>query len=464
MNNIHIDLVHWENVKGQVTDLNPDLATLIESVPGIHSTKFILAKFPFGTSLLHHKVSFWDLDKNPLFRENPSVKKELSKLLDYTWQITPPGILLENTMELYINMQSHTIPLRVIKPGELLALHTFFEHDAVCNIIENAYSLMAGSRSLFLLPKISHKLYNQRLRKRYGISENLLPKSFFEHFDLLNEICQSERFKSQWGVTVLLFTKDFVDHLSKVPPLKDELVQHYMRNNVFARNQELYDLVWSVFVQTLPLAVRNTPFIVQTAKHLIKLVLRIVPGYVPATNNLGGPISELTKVFLTVYNIRYYLPIFMTPALYDGVNPVYYSLHKHTYFYPMDKKSNVSRTINELNIIQEVMSQFKDFIYQDKTPFPLKGSSLYRRLKLVDFEFFHPHATGNISQDIDALVEQDPRFMSLINKFNVKKDLRFPDRSIFFNGCIKLKPIKPAQVKVAMREFLMPLFKKTKVV
>ena len=463
MNNIHIDLVHWQDVKVQVTTLNPELAALIENVPGINTIKFIMAKFPYGTSLLHHKVSFWDLEKNPLFQGKSAVTKDLSKLLDFSWQITPPGIVLENTMELYINMKSHTIPLRVIKPGELLALHTFFEHEAVCNIIENAYSLMAGSRSLFLLPKISHKLYNQRLCNRYGINKHLVPKSFFEHFDLFNEICQSDRFKSHWGVSELLFTKDFVDHLSKVPQLKDELVQHYMRNNVFARNQELYDLVWSVFVQSLPLGVRNTPFIVQTAKHLVKLVLRVVPGYVPVTDNMCGPMTELTRVFLNVYNIRYYLPIFMTPALYDGVNPVYYSLHKHTYFYPMDKKSNVSRTINELSIIQSVMAQFKDFIYQEKSPFPLKGSSLYRRLKLVDFEFFHPHAGEGINQDIDDLVAEDPRFMALIDKFNVKKNLRFPDRSMFFNGCIKLKPIKATQVKVGMREFLMPLFKKTEV-
>lgn len=463
MNNIHIDLVHWSDIQANIAKLNPALAGLVDNIPGINNIKFIMAKFPYGTSLLHHKLSFWDLKKNPLFHGKSTVIKELSKLLDYPWQITPPGILLENSMELYINMNSHTIPLRVIKPGELLALHTFFEHEAVCNIIENAYSLMAGSRSLFLLPKISHKLYNQRLGNRYNIQNHLQPKNFFEHFNLFNEVCQSERFKSPWGVRVLLFTKEFVEHLSQVPSLKDELVQHYMHNNVFARNQELYDLVWSIFLQGLPLGVRNTPFIVQTAKHLIKLVLRIVPGYVPVTDQLSGPVSELTRIFLNVYNLRYYLPIFMTPALYDGVNPIYYSLHKHTYLYPMDKQGNASRTINELKLIQDVMAQFKAFIYQDKSPFPLKGSALYRRLKLVDFEYFHPQAGGGINSNINQLVEEDPRFMMLINKFNVKNNLEFPNRSVFFHGCIKLKPVKPAQVKVGMREFLMPLFKKSAV-
>ena len=216
----------------------------------------------------------------------------------------------------------------------------------------------------------------------------------------------------------------------------------------------MYDLLWNIYAQDLTSSIRNAPFIIETAKHVIKMAMREAPCYTPTINDLAAPVRRLTDIFLNVYRIRYHLPVFMQSDIYNGRNPVYYSLHKHTFFHPIPQRSNPNRTIDELVIIQKLVQEFSERVLNHQFDIDLSDTILYQTLQEARFDFYHPQGGVRLNTDIASIVQEDKRFMTMINEFKIEKDLVFPDRSVFFNGCIRIQPKEESKPKPSMKDFI----------
>jgi hypothetical protein len=346
---------------------------------------------------------------------------------------------MQGILENDIDLSSHLIPLSILKPGSFFNLNSLFQQNTQSHYVKDAYTYTAGSRSLLILPKISHEQYNERLTRAFTINpETLCPKTFFEQWNLFKELVHSAEFKNTWHTEIIVFSKEAMTLIQNDPTIQTALLQQERHELDFQNNQLMYDLVWSIFSETLSNSIKNAPFIVETVKHLIKLAMAEIPGYIPATNNLQGPIPELIDVFLNIYRIRYYLPIFMELDYFNQQDPIYYSLQKHTFLCHIPQKNNANRTIDELSSIKNLITSFTEHVLENKLPISLENTLLYKTLQEVEFDFFHPQGGDQLNTNIESIAAEDPRFMNLTKDLTLDKSVVFPKHSLFFLSLIHI--------------------------
>ncbi len=72
----------------------------------------------------------------------------------------------------------------------------------------------------------------------------------------------------------------------------------------------------------------------------------------------------------------------------------------------------------------------------------MKNSFLYKTLQQTEFDFFHPEGSNEesgIFNDIKKMINEDTRYIQNNAEFE-KKHLTFPEHTLFFNGCIRIRP------------------------
>ncbi len=454
-----LQIVSWKDVKTDVAACNPTLHKAINQIAGIDSIKCIRALYPFGHHTIHEGEPQLPLDHENRVVElyNLLIPQNIRQLLDYPWQHYPVGMLLSHTIEIDFNLATHIAPVKVIKPGMLLAIHNILKTN-LFSYTQHGASFVAGTNSLFMLPKISHELSNQRLTKAFKLEKNLCPKTLSEQSYLFNNIAKSKHFKHGWYVQVLLFSGDFMAKIEADQNVRLAFLNQALQQNNTSADTLFIDLIWSLFCNELSASVKHIPLITETAKHLVKLMMGRLPGFSPAIDDSMGPVSQFADIFLNIYKIRYYLPVFMQPSYYDGTAPLYYSLQKPAFLYPYANDNNSSRTITMLSAICETMSAFKEYLSSHKCPIPIDNTPLVKMLSTVEVDYFHPQGEGAINSNIQQLIDQDPRFMAFAGQITANNEnLEFPLRSVFFNGCIRIQPAKAPVEKPKMREFLTPL-------
>ncbi|MCX7122329.1 MAG: hypothetical protein NTV32_01395 [Gammaproteobacteria bacterium] len=434
-----IEILKWADVEAQFQKLLPHFSPLFESIFKNTSVSFYRVRYTFGTKvILNGHLSLPDI---------------LNSELENHIQL-PLALVTEGILEADINLPSHLIPLSILKPGSFFNLNSLFQPLIPSHYVRNAYTYTAGSRSLLILPKISHEQYNERLMRSFSINPDMLcPKTFLDQWPLFKELINAPEFKSNWHTEIIIFSKEALALIQSNPGLQVALLKQEHQKTDFQNNQLMYDLVWSIFSENLSNSIKNGPFIVETVKHLIKLAMAEIPGYIPATNSLQAPLPELIDVFLNVYRIRYYLPIFMELDYFNHQDPIYYSLQKHTFLCHIPQKNNANRTIDELTAIKELILSFTEQVLENKLPISLENTLLHKTLQEVEFDFFHPQGGEQLNTDIESIAEEDPRFTQLTDKISSDKSVVFPKHSLFFNGCIRIRPIR-REPKVTMKNFL----------
>ena len=452
-----IELVKWSQVASQFQNSFPDLSDAFDRLFKKANAQVAVARYPFGT----HPVSAGTLQVpygGQLHAVDSAELPEKIRLeLDYP--TLPLCAVTEGTLESYIDLPNHLIPLRLVKPGAFFAINSVFNKEAITHMVDRAYSYVSGSRSLLILAKISHEQYNERLARNYSVDKDVLcPKTFSSQWNLFRELACAPEFKSDWATELVFFPRSTVKLIEEDPDTKYLLLDRLWKRSAFLQNQTLYDLVWSIFFEKLSTSIKNAPSILETVKHIIRLCMSEAPGYAPVMAEDQAPIKEFIDIFLNVYRIRYYLPAFMEIGYYNQVDPIYYSLQKHTFFCNIPERGGASRTIDEMLAVKRLILSFKQQVLENKFPFSLENTVLYKTLQEVEFDFYHPQGTtGELETDVEKMVAEDPRFMGLLKDVPYDASLSFPIHSLFFNGCIRIRPVgkKAAEgAKPSMKDFL----------
>lgn len=444
LNSTTLKILPWKEVRSKAISLNPSICGEIDNIEGVENFRVIVATYPFGAPIIRKGLFYLNIDGDFVNYKNSAIPHEIRDLLDYTWLGIPFGMVLHNTFESHVDIPSHTVPLRLLQAGNTFSLLTIFEEKGASYHIVGAQSATAGCRSLITLPSIAHLQYSARLSKKFHLPSVICPKELSDQWELFKTLSEAKSFRSQWECELMFFSKDFVFALEKEHKLRRVLLDYVWEGSAFNRNYQFYDLVFSIFTEdSLSLAIRNSAPVIETVKHILKVALRQAPAYTPCVSEMGGPVSGFMKAVIEVYRIRYYWPLFMQLGFYDGLKPIYYSLQKHTFLHSIPQKNaSNNKTILELKEIKEIIGLFKQKVLEQQLPISLKGTALYKMLKDVEFDYFHPHADGDgIINNIGQLASEDKRFLKLTDKFASEKELDFPEKSIFFNGCIRVRPI-----------------------
>ena len=443
-----VKILTWKDVRAKVLSLNPTIGSEMDSIKGVNDFRVIVATYPFGAPIIRKGLFYLNFDGDFVNYKNSAIPHEIRNLLEYTWLGIPFGMVMHNTFESHVDIPSHTIPLRLLQAGNTFSLLTIFEEKGASHHLVGAQSATAGCRSLITLPSIAHLQYSARLAKKFHLPTVICPKELPEQWELFKAISESKSFRSQWECELLFFSKDFIEALDHETALKEKLLSYAWSATSFQRNHALYDLVFSTFMEdSLPLSIRNASSVIGTVKHILKIAIKEAPAYTPCTTEIAGPVSGFMKSLIDIYRIRYYWPLFMQLGFYDDLKPIYYSLQKHTFLHSIPQKNaSNNKTILELKEIKEIIDLFKEKVLEQQLPISLKGTALYKMFKDVEFDYFHPHTDENgIISDIGLLAHDDKRFLKLASKFTEVTDLDFPVKSIFFNGCIRIRPIDKNQ-------------------
>ena len=431
----------WSAIKEKVLQLNPFIAKEINSVAGVDDFPVIIARYSFGSQIVKQGQFHLQQQDRCLALDHPAISDEVRGLLDYYWRVMPFGMMLHNSVETHIELPTQIIPYRLYQPGRTFSLLSIFEREDCSHIVPESYSTTAGSRSLITLPQIAHQQYHKRLSKRLQLGTIFNPRTFAEQWELFQNMSQSKQFQHPWHADIVFFSRHFIEAFDHHPALKNTLLQSIWQGTAFMRNQTTYDLVWSTFIEeNLSLALKNSLAVMETVRYLLRIIMQANPAYAPCIDNTGGPIEGFAKALLDIYRIRFYLPVFMQPQHYDGTQPVYYSLQKPFFLHAIPAKNNTSQTINIMKQVKNTFEAFRAQILQDQLPFSLKGTLLYQRLQETEVTFYHPKGGPELQEDVAMIFNDDPRFSKIQQQFRHYNHLELPDSSMFFHGCIRVRP------------------------
>ena len=437
-----IGIKTWRDVCSQVSRLNPSMSKVLNQIKGVNRFKVLQVRYHFGQNIVDHGQFNLPFQSQLYTYQDEVIPQQVRDMLDYHWQVLPFGMMIHNTVETFIELPTQTIPFYLHHPGHVFSLLNIFENAEESLVMTDTFSMAAGCRSLITLPQIAHSQYQSRVAKRLNLSQQFIPKHFSEQWSFFKAISQARQEQHGWSCELIFFGREFIEAIDNIPLLKNQLLVGAWHSTILTRNQYVYDLLWSSFLEKNQLLVtRNSVSAMETVNYLLRVILNISPAYAPATLDEVGPIDVLSRVLLDIYRIRYYLPVFMQLQHYNGQSPLYYSLRKPACMRAMSTKGQSARqTMNDLKHIKHTLTLFKEQVLNHQLPISANNSLLYKRLQEVEFEYYHPKAGGSIETNIPQLLSQDKRFSDIKYRYRHYNTLSLPDTSTFFHGCIKITP------------------------
>lgn len=429
-NKVSMQELTWQDVRSEVSALNPELAKVIDGVdPGPEYTIFKL-RYPFGSEILKNgPLQLPDKNGNLIFIDDKDMDPGIRAKLGYNLDSNPVGFILKNSVELFIFLDASTVPLYgLIHPGRIFGTWQILNpqgfHNPVC-----FWSMTAGARSLFLLPKISDNLCYTRLKKAFNLDVDK-PKKLRDHWNIFREIANHPDFGESWETEILFFSKVWFERLDDPAwqSFKLYLLDQAWKGSEFFRNQFMWDLIFSNIQNDRE--IKPDPYIADTVRHILGMSAGALPGFAPALNDEAGPVKKLQKVFREIYRTEYE-PVMMQPYFLNKKDnrPVYYSLEQPTTIkFSPKSRSNISK-IDELFAVQSLLNKYLLDIRQNK--YNVANTPIFEASKIVEYTFFHPdNATLSGIQSHKDIQEGDPAFKGIKN---------FPYTSTFIAGCIRLK-------------------------
>ncbi len=325
-----ISLTTWSDVRDIVKHLNKQLFDSIEALCPDDNLRMYKVSYEYGELII---------DKGRVclpngLRKMRYLADEADKSLvdDLSYRSIPLALVLHNGAEVFVDDGQHTVPVRILNPGELFGLFEFFD-GANNQTTASVTSVSSGARSAFMLPKISDSLSYKRLVKTYHL-KSPLPKNIFEHSAVFSELAHNLDPPSTWRCTVLFFSKNWL--IEKSQDMSWQLFYNHLFSMAWFQSQYLrthtaFALFWKKFINALlERNLRPRPLQTDTIKHLLFIATGLVPGFRPVGKDESLMPSEiLQNIYSDVYKIKSHLPILMQPGHYYGNlsdQPVYYSL------------------------------------------------------------------------------------------------------------------------------------------
>lgn len=430
----YLEIVNWEDAKNAVIKVNPDLAAAIDTVNPGCEYPLIRARYPFGHQILNHGKFIL-----PFERENADNKfyQECKKLLSYAVTIRT-GIVLNNTMELFVESPDMIIPRYLMYPGRIFGLWSSLQPPETSADIGQLWNITAGARSLIMVPKISDSTAFKRVKKEYSL-KSTAPNNFVDQWELFVALAKHPAFPERWETEILLFTNKWFEELNKVNPqwliLKNFLLQSAWLDTATLRNQDAFNFVFSMALQSRNLI--KDPYLSSVARFLYGLGERHFHSYVVAQDNQAAPLEGIQSIFTNLYNLNY-APTMVHSGIFsndDPLRPCYYSLSHSSIMDFMPKTKNFASKFNNVLDIKDIMNRTLAYIREDN--FGLIKTPVYKIANEVEYSYYHTDAKQEKDgvSHVSKIVERDAALIHEARRFS---NLAFCDSSSFFRGCVRI--------------------------
>lgn len=421
------EIVTWQEISKQVHRVSPDIAAAIDALDPPQSWKIVKARYSFGDEIIQKGELFVPDQTGELIGIHDNrFYPELRKLLGYT--CVPIGMNLQGTTEVFADHQETPIPLSFMIPGRFYALWMGLDTDRP--FFTKFWSMVAGTRALFFLPKIADGLALKKLGKELGTTL-YTPHNLWDQPRLLKELVPFD--PNPWSLETIFFSKIWFDEGVKQQTLRSILLNQVWRATRFLRTNIFFEITYSQ--AQAEKNIKIDPYLIDTIKHLYYLGTGTYPGFVFANSDMVGPIRFFQKLFNDVYQLQYAPTMmhldYLRPSLQKSL---FYSLQLPTLLEFSPKARERATNIDILYYLQTSMKRLNHYILNEKER--LSGLDLYDWATQVDYAYYHPHPTDNQAiHSVNELVQTEPILQQEEKTFQKP----FCETNSFMRGLIKLK-------------------------
>ncbi|MDO8954564.1 MAG: hypothetical protein Q7V63_06925 [Gammaproteobacteria bacterium] len=420
--------VFWKEVCTQVHALNPQLANAIESIKDADKKTLIKVRYKFGDLILNSGAVQLPVETGDCLPLSHPDCKRFSIALSYA--PVPLGLILRQGVEIFVDSSNYITPLNLLKPGNLFGLFEVLD-SAANNPVAPVWSITAGARSTFFLPKISDRQGHERLKRSFNVPADP-PRKLSEQWNVFKAIAQSPELKLEWYCEVLFFTRDWFTDFTDKSSFKAYLNELAWQQSRYARQHIILSLLWkSLAVEINRRNLRTRAYIIDTLKHLIGVASKSVPAFNVVTDDVLIPLQEIQQAYIDQYLLKEYLPTMMAPATLGSnseYNKVYYSLSKPTLVEGApDERDNTPSILTDMREIKSVYDLFKKSSHLDG----LKVSAENMNCKFYHIE---PSQMDSIHSS-SLLAKENPLFLMDAKRF---KGREFCASASFLRGCIEI--------------------------
>ena len=429
-----VEKLTWKQARKAVMAVNPELAREIDKLDPGDDYLLIKARYPFGCNILDKGVLHIPTQDGQVCRisdsnVDPKIKGELAYA-----KTMPIGVVLNRVIELYLTVYDRIIPFSMMAQGKIFALWSALEISESAHL-GRVWSIMAGARSLIMLPKISDVQFYKKVKREFGLRSQA-PHNLLDQWNVFSELAQHPEFPDPWFVELLFFTEKWMQNH------KDEkwkLFQHFLMKTSWHETAYLRNQVVTDFAFSCALAEKNlkpNPYLTDTVKHLYSIGIGAYPGFVMAEDNLAAPVSSFQEIFSTVYNLRYF-PTMVHGGYFsasDPKKPCYYSLEFPTLmtFSPKSRQNSSKR--EDLREIAHLMTGIKAYLLEDKLG--LANTPIEKWAKRTNYHYFHTEPDEREAiLDSSKIVGEDKTLEGEHKKYN---DKAFCASSPFLRGCVRI--------------------------
>lgn len=388
---LQVNKVNWSEIRSLIKKHNLGLSKIVDEwAPPEKEYYFYRASYRYGDKIHDNGKLNLPLKNGEVVPLNdPLIPNSLQNELSYS--SFPIGIILKNTTEVFMPLSNKIMSLAIFGQGVPLGLLETLEAKKSC-CLRNVWTITAGARSIFMLPKISDKVSHDRMQKALGMLAHV-PRRLIDHAEVFQAIDRAG--EGDWTVDILFFSKKwFEKNESSYNWLR---FYHYLHEYLFAytgfsRNKPTFDVLWHYFSDELTKKKKKpNAYILETVKHLTTMALGAVPGFSVATaENLVAPVSKIQDAYMNTYDLKY-APTIMAPHHFsiNENTPAYYSLCHPTMLNTTPRSREPESLISDLFQLKSLINDFKIALHNDHLK--LESTILKDILESAQFNFHHTH-------------------------------------------------------------------------
>jgi len=427
----------WKDVHAEVSAVNPGLAEVIDELKLTPEHCIYKLRCPWGQQLLLEGTLYLPNAKGEWVSiHDASIDSKMREDLVYNNNM-PLGMSLNNSLELYLYVLGRIIPFVFFKPGKVFGMWLSLQYKAnAANYSGWTGSIIAGSRSLKLMPKISDAQAFKQLKKSFALNSTL-STHLSDQWQLLYELANHPDFPEPWTVDVIYFSRKWFEVSEDVSwkLFKKYLLEQAWNNTAYLRNQFIFDVVFSCALEEKNL--RPNPYLTDTVKHLYTLAQNTYPGYVLANDSSALPLKGFQQVFKDIYGLRY-VPTIMQPEYLNRDGALYYSLEYPTLMAFSPRSRKASNKLEDLREIKHILERTQQYFLEEKLK--LNDTPLLAIIKKINFDYYH---TDNDSYGLIKPTDLLPSVDSILaEQLRLFPDKLFCESSPFLRGCIRISKDK----------------------
>jgi len=431
----------WEFARNKFKQVDPHLTKLIDKVSPSDNLSIYLAYFPYGMLKGDTYSSYLPLPENQVCKLNdPNIDRTIIKDLGYGMMSSPLGIILDKSLEYFIEFDHQVFPYQIDTPGTIFNKGILLKRKSIRNYTPNGIlKATAGARTAFMLPSINSHNGINTLSKKTNI-ELTTPRKLTDHYEIFKAINQSSI--NSWKACLAYFSEDWFKSILNDPAwikIKNYILEDKENSDSFNANSPYYEIFYSKAQKDRNIRT-SSPYLTNTAIHLIKIAIGEHPGYIPATTEELLPLQLIQSQISDSFQLKK-TPTVMVPhsLIYEHEkHPVYYSMQFPTSPHFLTKKNEKVTANQEIDYLDTILNKFIEEMTKESSL--LSGTIFSDISNNIRYNYFHnyPPKNGNLIQNSRELMTLDPRF-SFCSCENTYSEFSFEGQ--FLRGCIQVEPI-----------------------